>query len=183
MRPPVLLRRDAAGLLFDFHEPLVGLLSFDLPAGAPGTLEASYGEVVGEVASGEKPSTHWYTGQRDAWELPAGPVKPRSRGRRAFRYLRLSGTERFPENFRLHGDDAHPVIERDAFRGNDPLLRAIWDISTRTTRLCMRRYYEDGVKRDGLLWVGDCRVQYLCNLGPFGDHELMRRSLRMIAAS
>ncbi len=41
----------------------------------------------------------------------------------------------------------------------------------------------NGVKRDALLWLGDFRVEYLCNVAAFGDADLARKCLFMIAAS
>jgi hypothetical protein len=45
----------------------------------------------------------------------------------------------------------------------------------------MQKYFEDGIKRDGLLWLGDYRVQFLCCAYCFGDAELARKSLYMMA--
>jgi hypothetical protein len=47
----------------------------------------------------------------------------------------------------------------------------------------MQRFYEDGINRDGLLWVSDYRQQFLANWGPFGDAALARRSMILFAAS
>jgi hypothetical protein len=60
-------------------------------------------------------------------------------------------------------------------------LNDAWDISRRTIRLCMQGFYEDGVKRDGMLWIGDYRVEFLCGHYLFGDARLARRSLEMFA--
>ena len=46
----------------------------------------------------------------------------------------------------------------------------------------MQQFYEDGVERM-LLWLGDFRVEYLCNVAAFGDADLARKCLFMIAAS
>ena len=56
-------------------------------------------------------------------------------------------------------------------------------MSYHTTLCCMQQYYEDGVKRDGLLWVGDYRVEFLCNALCFGDAALARKCLYMFAAT
>lgn len=40
----------------------------------------------------------------------------------------------------------------------------MWRVGTTTTKLCMQQFYEDGIKRDGLLWLSDDRVQFLCNV-------------------
>jgi hypothetical protein len=45
----------------------------------------------------------------------------------------------------------------------------------------MQQYFEDGIKRDGLLWVGDARIQALCNYTLFGDLEIVKKSLKFFA--
>ncbi|MEI8122950.1 MAG: alpha-L-rhamnosidase C-terminal domain-containing protein [bacterium] len=71
--------------------------------------------------------------------------------------------------------------KQGSFACNDAAMNRIWDISQHTTRLCMQQFYEDGVKRDQMLWQGDAVVGYLCNVLLFADHELCRKSLAMLA--
>jgi hypothetical protein len=47
----------------------------------------------------------------------------------------------------------------------------------------MQDFYEDGVKRDGLLWLGDYRVTFLSAYYLTGDVSLARKSLLMIRDS
>jgi hypothetical protein len=77
----------------------------------------------------------------------------------------------------------YPVELRGRFSCSDAMLNRIWEISEWTTRLCMQQYYEDGVKRDGLCWIGDYRVQYLCAALLYGDTKLARKSLGLSALS
>ncbi|MCF7853478.1 MAG: hypothetical protein K9N51_01675, partial [Candidatus Pacebacteria bacterium] len=178
-------KRDDGLFIYDMGEPVVGVVAFDVSLPAPGALSVHYGEVLPELRSSQAPETPWFRQPRDRWKGKAGVQTLTGDGRRAFRYFSVQ----WPDARAGHVERVsivskpHFVEERGYFRCSDPLLNKIWTISSRTTRLCMRAYYEDGVKRDGLLWLGDCRVQYLCNTGVFGDTELMKTSLRMVAAS
>jgi len=77
----------------------------------------------------------------------------------------------------------YPVNEVGTFSRSDPQLNKIWEIAAYSTKLCMQQYYEDGIKRDGLLWISDYRVQYLSNALLYGDRDLARKSLLLMAAS
>ncbi len=60
-------------------------------------------------------------------------------------------------------------------------LRRIDEVSIRTLRDCMQTVFEDGPKRDRRLWIGDLRLQALCNAVSFRDFDLVRRSLYLLA--
>lgn len=175
-----------SSLVLDFGEEVVGPVSLVARAAGPAVLRAFYGEDLVEamVTADPFPEPNWYRMPTDRFELAAGAHRLRSTGRRAFRYLHLRVEGAAVELDGVHvALEHHPVERIGRFRCSDELLNRAWEISERTTRLCMQRYYEDGVKRDGLLWIADYRVQYLCNATLFGDVELARRSLRMIAAT
>lgn len=161
------------GWLIDFGEECVGrarVLS-DGPA------QFSYGEDRTEALRELDYTEGWYRRQVDA-VLPEadsgwleGPL------RRAFRFVRLIGkSDRAPRAAEAVVEH-YPTPPGAAFACSDPLLERAWSIAERTTRLCMQQWYEDGIKRDGLLWVGDYRIQYLCNAVLFGDVNLARKSL------
>jgi len=172
------LALPAAGLVLDFGEELVG--HAELRFAATGDLTVRWGESEVEARCAESSTVRWYTAQVDRG--PAATGRLVTAGRRAGRFAQLSGAEGRLDDavWRLRLPD---LPEPGAFACADPLLGRIWELCSRTTRLCMQDYYEDGLKRDGLLWLGDYRLQYLCNLGTHGDHALARRSLFMIAAS
>jgi len=129
------------------------------------------------------PPDHWYHQPRDILSLAPGARTVRNQGRRAFRFVNL--VVHGPGCLRLRRAtmtlEHAPVADLGSFRCSDPLLNDAWEISRRTIRLCMQGFYEDGVKRDGMLWIGDYRVEFLCAHYLFGDAALARRSLEMFA--
>ncbi len=176
--------RGPAELVLDFGEERVGDLSLELEASANADLLVRYGETFEEAFADPSTELPWFRFPRDRFDLRPGPARLRSGGRRAFRFVRLLAA----------GGDLHlsslsciqalyPVEFRGSFRCPDPLLNRIYDVAAHTVRLCMHRYYEDGIKRDGLLWIGDARVEALVGYAAFGDRALARRSLQLFAAT
>lgn len=176
-------RTFEGGAIFDFGEELVGGFSCRLSADGEVRAVANYGECFQEALCDTPSSAGWFTIQRDEWMVCGAPQEYSSKARRAFRFVRLT----LPPGTRWSRPQAtlehYPVEAEGAFECSDPLLTRAWDISKRTTLLCMQNYYEDGIKRDGMLWLGDYRVQYLCNAYAFGDAALARKSLFITAAS
>ncbi len=172
-------------LVLDFGEELVGVLELTVTADAGTRLELIYGEDLEEalLLKDPFPPEHWYHQPRDYLDLPAGNQIARQPGRRAFRYATL--VVHGPGALGLRGavmmQEHAPVTDRGWFNSSDPLLNEAWQISRRTLRLCMQGFYEDGVKRDGMLWLGDYRVEFLCAHPLFADATLARRSLEMFA--
>lgn len=174
-----------ASLVLDFGEELVGVLTLTADVAGPTRLEAIYGEDLEEalLLNDPFPADHWYHQPRDFHDLAAGPQAVVQPGRRAFRYVNL--IVHGPGVLHLRGAqmmlEHAPVTDRGTFRCSDDLLNAAWAISRRTLRLCMQGFYEDGIKRDGMLWIGDYRVEFLCAHYVFADAALARRCLQLFA--
>ncbi len=174
-----------AVLVLDFGEELVGVLELEVAAEAGTRLELIYGEDLEEalLLKDPFPPEHWYHQPRDFLDLPAGSQVARQPGRRAFRFATLvvHGPGALGVRGAVMMQEHAPVTDRGWFSSSDPLLNDAWQISRRTLRLCMQGFYEDGVKRDGMLWLGDYRVEFLCAHPLFADAMLARRSLEMFA--
>lgn len=174
-----------ASLVLDFGEELVGVLELDVTADAATTLELIEGEDLEEAMLFKDPFPpgHWYHQPRDVLALAPGAQVARNQGRRAFRFVNL--VVHGPGQLRLRRAtmtlEHAPVQDLGTFACSDTLLNDAWAISRRTLRLCMQGFYEDGVKRDGMLWIGDYRVEFLCAHPLFADAVLARRSLEMFA--
>ena len=179
-------RRGDSQLIVDFGKELVGSVAIRAEALQETSLTIYYGEDMIEAMRREEFGGEWYRLPRDEIEIGAGRCTLKNKGRRAFRYVHLF----IPEgkgSLAVENMTAtlvhYPVEKRGRFSSSDPLLNKMWEVSERTTLLCMQQFYEDGIKRDGCLWIGDYRVQYLCNALCFGDAALARKSLYMMAAS
>jgi hypothetical protein len=183
---PVSSQRVENGWLYDFANLMVGNAHFTIKSTSSGTVNVYYGEHRQEALRTADYTCGWYHLPVDRIPFEAGSNQIRTPGRRAFRFLMI------------RTDSSHEPIEIDAvfavsghykvpqggsFACADKDLNHAWELAERTTRLCMQQYYEDGVKRDGLLWIGDYRVQFLCNALLFGDRALARHSLQLIARS
>jgi hypothetical protein len=180
---PAPLGGDVDEILLDFGEECVGYVSLAVTCTDPTELRVVYGEYEDEARLAHPSPLTWYLDPQDRFSLSAGRHTLRSPGRRAFRYIRLTATSGLNVTGVSLDAEGYPVRERGRFQCSDELLNRIWDISRRTTRLCMQHWYEDGIKRDGMLWIGDYRVQYLCNATAFGDVDLARKCLFIMAAS
>jgi hypothetical protein len=63
-----------------------------------------------------------------------------------------------------------------------PMIRHIAEVSIATLAECMQTVYEDGPKRDQRLWIGDMYLEALANTYSFGQHDLTKRCLYLLAA-
>lgn len=116
-------------------------------------------------------------------ELKDGAIRWQAPDRRAFRYAVFTiEPETAVTIDALQAELVeYPVTKAGEFECSDAELNDIWKISRRTLKLCMQDYYEDGVKRDRLLWTGDLRVEALVGYYAFGDTGLARRGLIQLA--
>ena len=177
---------DAAEVVLDFGREIVGTVRFGVRAQAASKLEVRYGEALQEVHRNHDYAARWYKRPIDFLDVKAGTQEVRNYGRRAFRYLRLivpAGAAAITLESVQATLQHYPVNETGTFAYSDPQLNKIWELAAYSTKLCMQQYYEDGIKRDGLLWISDYRVQYLCNALLYGDRDLARKSLFLMAAS
>lgn len=174
-----------AGILLDFDEEIVGGLEVTLTCTAGMKVRIDYEEYPDYALRKEPLTCSWYELVTDEYDLTPGTHTVVSKGRRGFRFVHI--TVQSAKNVRLDMVQAMnggwPVEFRGAFRCSDEQLNRIWDISAATVRACMQAFYEDGVKRDGLLWLGDYRVTFLSAWYLFGDADLARKSLLMMRDS
>lgn len=174
-----------ASLLIDFHEEAVGGLEMKIRCEADAHIEILYEETPDAAMRREDYVSSWYKQPKDIWELTPGEHTLVSQGRRGFRYVGLfassSASVKLISVTAVSG--SWPLHERGSFSCSDGRLNRIWDISRNTARACMQDFYEDGVKRDGLLWIGDFRIAFMAGWDAFGDASLARRSLLMIRDS
>ncbi|MDR0670368.1 MAG: hypothetical protein LBF95_09840, partial [Treponema sp.] len=168
--------RGEAAILLDFGEELVARLRIQGEAAQGGEIKFFYGESVEEAERQMDVGINWYHMPRDYFELNPGPFDLRSIGRRGFRYLciRVFGGDASVSGLEVTRENA-PLRHTGNFSCSDSRLNEIWDMCARTVGLCMQSFYEDGVKRDGLLWLGDFRLEFLTAWHAFGDDVLSRK--------
>ena len=174
-----------ASVLVDFDREIVGGLELSLTVSAPTHVRIDYEEEA-ELAKRREPlACTWFTLVTDEYDIEAGDHVLVSQGRRGFRFVNISVTsEQDVKINRIKAiDGTWNFTEKGSFRCSDDRLNRIWDISAATTKACMQDFYEDGVKRDGLLWLGDYRITFLCAYYLTGDFALAKKCLRMMRDS
>lgn len=164
-----------AVIILDFGKEVVG--SFRVEAsGGPASLDTAYGESLQECLQ-EKPF-------QAIDHIDLQPGKWGNPQRRAVRYVKVTVSDcKSPLDVDYFGLDlvGYPVENRGSFRCSDELLNRIWEVGRYTTSLCMQDYYEDGIKRDRMLWIGDLRVETLSGYYAFGEYKLPKRDLIRLA--
>ena len=171
--------------LLDFDREVVGCVTVEISCEANAYIRMDYEEDA-ELAMRREPlASSWYRMVTDEYELSKGRHTLTSKGRRGFRFVCLS--VKSEGDVTVHGVSAEkgvfPAVQSGSFRCSDEKLNRIWDISAATARACMQNFYEDGVKRDGLLWIGDYRVTFPSAFYLTGDAALAKKSLMMIRDS
>lgn len=181
---PVAVAPGRTTVLFDFGRETVGYACVTLSGDAETDVTVHYGEDAAEALSDDPSDVGWYRKATDTFRTSAGQREFRSARRRGFRFVRLglcvpNGRARVERVRALQVN--YPVDREGRFECSDPLLNRIWEISRLTTMLTRQQWYEDGIKRDGMLWAGDFRVQALCNALLYGDAALARKCLTVLA--
>jgi hypothetical protein len=181
----------------DFGEHFVGqftfaLRDFGIPVDAPVRLQFIFGEVPSEV--GESFDTYQGTLTR-SWlqdevinldDVPQTVTLPR---RYAFRYVKVTVVSASKHGkFGFSDIRAEAITTADEtrllpFAPRSPEDAALDQVSRRTLRDCMQTVFEDGPKRDRRLWLGDLRLQALANYATYRNHDLVKRSLYILAGT
>ncbi|OXM16565.1 family 78 glycoside hydrolase catalytic domain [Paenibacillus herberti] len=78
---------------------------------------------------------------------------------------------------------SYPLPQRGEFRCSDSLLNEIWQISRRTTKLCMEDTFVDCPAYEQTFWVGDARNEALVNYYVFGATDIVKRCLNLVPGS
>ncbi len=106
--------------------------------------------------------------------------------RRSGRYVFLT-LRGFREPIAIHRfqliESTYPVNYVGSFSCSDARLDRIWEISTRTLKLCMEDTFTDCPLYEQTHWVGDARNESLLAYGVFGAEDLARRCIRLTAES
>lgn len=180
------VKPSAAGdveLLYDLGEQDVGYYSFDLVADAGVTVDVSSIEYI----------------------APDGRLQHTGNYRNGIRYITKEGVNRFTSLMRRSGrfvfltlrnqkspvkirnfqlvESTYPVNYVGQFSCSDARLDRIWDISTRTLKLCMEDTFTDCPLYEQTHWVGDARNESLLAYGTFNSTDLARRCIRITAQS
>lgn len=88
-------------------------------------------------------------------------------------------------NFTLHYAGLrpceYPFEDKGSFKCSDSLHNKIYDTCVRTLRLSAHDHYEDCPWREQALYAMDSRNQMLCGYYAFGEYDMPRESIRLLA--
>jgi alpha-L-rhamnosidase len=170
-------------LLYDLGEQNVGHYSFELLADAGVCVDIFGVEYI--TPSGRIQHTGDYrNGMR--YITHQGINRFTSLKRRSQRYLFLTlRNQRTPVQIRNVQliESTYPVHTIGSFACSDPRLDKIWEISTRTMKLCMEDTYTDCPLYEQTHWVGDARNESLFGYSVFGATDLAARCIRITGQS
>jgi alpha-L-rhamnosidase len=175
--------RGDVELVYDLGEQSCGYYSFRLKAPAGTVLDIVQLEYISQDGDIQTPRESRngmrYIAKEGVNEMVS--IKRRS-GRYIFLTLReMSGPVEI-QNFHLI-ESTYPVDYQGSFACSDARLTQIWDISTRTLKLCMEDTYTDCPLYEQTHWVGDARNEALFGFGVFGAEDLARRCINITAQS
>lgn len=174
---------DDIELLYDLGEQNCGYWNFDLVADAGVQVDIFAVEYIApdgriQFPGGNRNGLRYITKQGDNRFTS---LKRRS-GRYVFLTLRNQHSPVRLRHFNLI-ESTYPLDYIGSFSCSDTRLDRIWDISTRTLKLCMEDTFTDCPLYEQTHWVGDARNESLLAYGVFGAHDLARRCINITAQS
>ena len=170
-------------LLYDLGEQNCGYWNFDLVADVGVQVDIFAVEYIAPDGRIQFPGNN-RNGLR--YVTKAGNNRFTSLKRRSGRYVFLTlRHQKSPVRIRHFNliESTYPVNYIGSFACSDARLDRIWDISTRTLKLCMEDTFTDCPLYEQTHWVGDARNESLLAYGVFGAHDLARRCVNLTAQS
>lgn len=170
-------------LLYDLGEQNCGYYLLDLEADA-GVVIDLFG--VEYIAPDGRIQHSWGNRNGLRYITRAGVNRFTSLKRRSGRYLFVTlRQQKNPVRIRNLTliESTYPVQYVGSFNCSDARLDRIWEISTRTLKLCMEDTFTDCPLYEQTHWVGDARNESLLAYGVFGATDLARRCIDITAQS
>ena len=175
--------RGDVQLLYDLGEQSCGYYSFRLKAPAGTVLDVVQLEYIAKTGEIQTPREN-RNGMR--YITKEGLNEKISFKRRSGRYIFLTLRNMTApveiQNFHLI-ESTYPVDYQGSFACSDSQLTKIWEISSRTLKLCMEDTYTDCPLYEQTHWVGDARNESLFGYGVFGAEDLAKRCINITAQS
>ncbi len=171
-------------LCYDLGEQNVGFWNFALFAEAGTILDLSAVEYI----TPEGKVQHTGSGYRNTMRYVCreGYNRYSSMRRRSGRYLFLTvRNAKKPVRIQFVRliESTYPVVPEGDFISSDYRLNRIYEIATRTMKLCMEDVFTDCPLYEQTLWVGDARNEGLFAMSTFGAYDIVRRCIRLAGES
>lgn len=182
------------GFIIDFGEHITGYFTFTVSPlsqtpDAPARIKFTFGEVPSEIMT---PFDPYPGGLSRAWlqdeivtvmTVPETITIPR---RLSFRYVKVELLHTPNYDFVISEMSCKAMTSASSVpeplpSGVSSIIRDIDRVGLNTLRECMQTVYEDGPKRDQRLWIGDLYLEALANTYSYGQHDLTKRCLYLLA--
>lgn len=181
--------------VFDFGSHNVGYLKigFDFEGAYPDSpvlVKLFFAEHKRELKENTEEYRGWISKawiQEESFRIDEFPFCVELSRRFAFRYVKITvfaapvSGRTVIENLWL--DTVTSAPEAITLCGDTKIEKTIDEVSLKTLSECMQEVFEDGVKRDRRLWLGDLRLQALANYQTFKHDELVKRCLYLFAGT
>lgn len=182
------------GFIIDFGEHITGYFTFAVSPlnqtpDAPARIKFTFGEVPSEIMT---PFDPYPGGLSRAWlqdeivtvmTVPDTITIPR---RLSFRYVKVELLHAPNYDFVISEMSCKAMTSASSIpeplpSGVSSIIKDIDRVGLNTLRECMQTVYEDGPKRDQRLWIGDLYLEALANTYSYGQHDLTKRCLYLLA--
>lgn len=182
-------------VIFDFGDHQVGYVSFQaVPTGshydAPAYIRLTFAEAANELLEDSDAYDGWLSKswiQEEVLHLDLLPDTVKLPRRYAFRYMQIEVLDTSPKYALKFCDiscESVSAVEMEQVKPlcfGDERYDNIDRISVKTLMDCMQKVFEDGVKRDRRLWLGDLRLQARANYVTFQNYDMVKRCLYLFA--
>ncbi len=177
---PVHLGENGIYLLIDLGREEAGLFNIDIEAAEGTVIYIGYGEHVCDLRVRTRIGPRAFAAKYTC-----------RRGRNKFthfftrfgcRYIMLYVQAfSFTLNYAGIMPCEYPFKAKGSFKCSDSLHNRIYDVCLRTLKLSAHDHYEDCPWREQALYSMDSRNQMLCGYYAFGEYDMPRESLRLLA--
>jgi len=172
---------DGVYMVLDLGREEAGYLDLEFEAAAGTVVDIAFGEHLDDLR------VRSAVGRRN---FASRYISKDGRQRFTYYFTRFAGRyiqlhiSRTSSRFVLHYAGLlpaeYPLDSRGQFHSPDNLQNKIYDVATRTLRLCMHEHYEDSPWREQGLYANDARNQALCGYYCFGEYRFPRVSLSLL---
>lgn len=175
------LKKDCVFWIQDLGKEMAGYIVLEVEASEGAIIDIAYGEHLSDMRVRSAIKTRNYAFRTVCRE---------GKQKIAFYIRRLAG--RYLEVFAhrgvrtVHTIGLHSVeypVQYNKLHINDRLFNKIYEVSQRTLMLCMHEHYEDCPQREQALYGMDSRNQMLAGYYAFGETDMPRASLALLAQS
>lgn len=175
------LKKDSVFWIQDMGKEMAGYITLEVEASEGAIIDIAYGEHLSDMRVRSAIKTRNYafrTVCREGRQKIAFYIH-----RLAGRYLEVFAYKgvRSVHTIGLHSVE-YPLVYNKLWL-NDRLFNKIYEVSQRTLMLCMHEHYEDCPQREQALYGMDSRNQMLAGYYAFGETDMPRASLELLAQS